>query len=157
MKNDNQQNLNTLSKRREYFNQLFPKIKGCDYRKDITFNLPNTCPSCGYFSLEARCSWEICSICFWEDDGQDNHDADKIFGGPNGDYSLTKYRVEISDYLEELKKMDSQKESDDYKIGNHLNLLDDLKNNFETNAEIVKSHIETITHLINNIRFKASR
>lgn len=31
-------------------------------------------------------------MCFWEDDGQDDHDADEIRGGPNGTLSLTQAR-----------------------------------------------------------------
>jgi hypothetical protein len=29
----------------------------------------------------------------WEDDGQDDHDADEVRGGPNGDLSLTQARI----------------------------------------------------------------
>lgn len=36
--------------------------------------------------------FEICQVCFWEDDGQDNIDADEVKGGPNGDLSLTEAR-----------------------------------------------------------------
>jgi hypothetical protein len=36
-----------------------------------------------------RDGFEICPICFWEDDGQDDHDADVVRGGPNGTLSLT--------------------------------------------------------------------
>ncbi|MGW4819347.1 CPCC family cysteine-rich protein [Streptomyces sp. NPDC004227] len=32
------------------------------------------------------------SVCFWEDDGQDDHDADRVRGGPNGRLSLTEAR-----------------------------------------------------------------
>lgn len=100
---ENQTKIKQILKRREYFNNFFPKITGCDYRKDIDFKLPNSCPACGYYTLEGRCSWEICQLCFWEDDGQDDFDADKIFGGPNGDYSLTKYRIEFFDDFENYK------------------------------------------------------
>jgi len=31
-------------------------------------------------------------VCFWEDDGQDDHDADEVRGGPNGSLSLTDAR-----------------------------------------------------------------
>jgi hypothetical protein len=27
-------------------------------------------------------------VCFWEDDGQDEHDAEEVRGGPNGSLSL---------------------------------------------------------------------
>ena len=26
------------------------------------------CPVCGYLTLPARCDWDICPVCFWEDD-----------------------------------------------------------------------------------------
>lgn len=31
-------------------------------------------------------------VCWWEDDGQNDHDADVIRGGPNGSLSLTQAR-----------------------------------------------------------------
>jgi hypothetical protein len=40
-------------------------------------------------TLNERGGWEICAVCFWEDDGQDDHDADNVRGGPNGALSLT--------------------------------------------------------------------
>jgi hypothetical protein len=42
------------------------------------------CPCCGYATLETRGDFEICPICFWEDDGQDDVDAAESKGGPNG-------------------------------------------------------------------------
>ena len=47
------------------------------------------CPCCGYLTLHGRGEEEICPVCFWHDDGQDEHDADEVRGGPNGDLSLT--------------------------------------------------------------------
>jgi len=47
------------------------------------------CPCCGEQSLYDRGGDEICSICKWEDDGQDDHDADRVRGGPNYMLSLT--------------------------------------------------------------------
>jgi hypothetical protein len=35
----------------------------------------------------------MCPVCFWEDDGQDDADADVIRGGPNGQLSLTEARA----------------------------------------------------------------
>jgi hypothetical protein len=37
--------------------------------------------------------YELCPVCFWEDDGQDDHDADLVRGGPNGPLSLTQARA----------------------------------------------------------------
>lgn len=33
------------------------------------------CPCCGYKTLDERGGFNICEVCFWEDDGQDNVDA----------------------------------------------------------------------------------
>ena len=46
------------------------------------------CPCCDYLTLYGRGEEEVCPVCFWHDDGQDNHDADEVRGGPNGDLSL---------------------------------------------------------------------
>ena len=32
-------------------------------------------------------------VCFWEDDGQDDYDADVVRDGPNGALSLTEARA----------------------------------------------------------------
>ena len=54
--------------------------------------LPLRCPCCKYKTLSARGQDEICPVCFWHDDGQDDEDADSVMGGPNKDLSLTKGR-----------------------------------------------------------------
>lgn len=41
---------------------------------------------------------EICDICFWEDDGQDDQDADEVRGGPNGSLSLTEARRNFREF-----------------------------------------------------------
>jgi len=51
------------------------------------------CPCCGYKTLSERGGFEICPVCFWEDDGQDDHDADLVRGGPNHSLSLTLARA----------------------------------------------------------------
>jgi hypothetical protein len=40
------------------------------------------CPCCDYFSLSSRGEYEICELCFWEDDGMDIGDLDQ-YSGPN--------------------------------------------------------------------------
>ena len=50
------------------------------------------CPCCGYQTLSARGIYDICQVCFWEDDGQDDETAGEVWGGPNGDLSLTQAR-----------------------------------------------------------------
>jgi len=56
-------------------------------------NLPLRCPCCGCKTLSERVGFEICEVCFWEDDGQDDADADENRGGPNGSLSLTQARI----------------------------------------------------------------
>jgi hypothetical protein len=58
----------------------------------------HACPCCGYRTLGERGTFEICPVCFWEDDGQDDEDADEIRGGPNGALSLTQARVNFQEY-----------------------------------------------------------
>ena len=50
------------------------------------------CPCCGFKTLTGRGQYEICSVCFWEDDGQDDPQADEVWGGPNYELSLTTAR-----------------------------------------------------------------
>lgn len=63
-----------------------------------------TCPSCGYPTLDKRGEYEICSICNWEDDYQDDSEADEIWGGPNSGLSLTESRLQIGKIFQELSK-----------------------------------------------------
>ena len=50
------------------------------------------CRCCLYFTLSAKGSFEICPICFWEDDGLDQQASS---GGPNG-ISLKEARQNFS-------------------------------------------------------------
>ena len=50
------------------------------------------CPCCRYYTLEGEGN-EVCPVCYWEDDGQDDLHADEVWGGPNADLSLTQARI----------------------------------------------------------------
>jgi hypothetical protein len=54
------------------------------------------CPCCGSLTLSSPKSFEICPVCYWEDDGQDDRNADEVCGGPNGNLSLTQARLNFS-------------------------------------------------------------
>jgi Cysteine-rich CPCC len=54
---------------------------------------PYTCPCCGHATLSERGGYEICQECWWEDDGQDDHDSAVVRGGPNGRQSLDDARA----------------------------------------------------------------
>lgn len=57
-----------------------------------------TCPCCGYPTLGGRVGDEICELCWWEDDGQDDENADEVWGGPNKDYSLNDARENFQSF-----------------------------------------------------------
>jgi Cysteine-rich CPCC len=59
---------------------------------------PVCCPCCGYKTLTGRGHYEICEVCAWEDDGQDEADADQVRGGPNGDLSLAQGRKNYREF-----------------------------------------------------------
>lgn len=56
------------------------------------------CPCCGFATLSQPGVYEICPVCFWEDDGQGDSDADAVRGGPNGLLSLTKARMNFTEF-----------------------------------------------------------
>ncbi len=51
------------------------------------------CLCCGSRTLTAPGTFELCPVCWWLDDGQDEADADVVRGGPNGILSLTAART----------------------------------------------------------------
>jgi hypothetical protein len=75
-----------------------------------------TCPCCGYPTIDERATFEICSLCAWEDDGQDDaahlgNDVasappDIVTHGPNHDYSLTEARRNFADNLTSYRPAD---------------------------------------------------
>lgn len=66
-------------------------------RVDPTNRQP--CPCCGYPTLGGRGGYEICELCWWEDDRQDDAQADEVRGGPNQGYSLTQARQNFRQFL----------------------------------------------------------
>ncbi len=46
------------------------------------------CPCCKFKTLRGRGQDEICKVCFWQDDGQDESEIDEVWGGPNKNLSL---------------------------------------------------------------------
>ena len=57
---------------------------------------PYACPCCGYLTLPKLGDDEICPVCFWHDDGQDDPRADEVWGGPNYSLSLTQARANFA-------------------------------------------------------------
>ena len=68
---------------------------GGEQSNEVTY----ACPCCGYPTLRALGEFDICSLCCWEDDGQDDVDADLVRGGPNQSFSLIEARENFERYL----------------------------------------------------------
>jgi cysteine-rich CPCC protein len=66
-----------------------------------------TCPCCGYPTINGRAAYDICALCGWEDDGQDDAERapsggpppERVVGGPNHDYSLSEARENFAQYV----------------------------------------------------------
>ena len=56
------------------------------------------CPCCKFKTLHERGRFEICKVCFWEDDGQDEHDAEVVRGGPNYHLSLRQAQANLAEF-----------------------------------------------------------
>lgn len=76
---------------RRYFEDYVIRTTGGAPRSDHS-GLRRPCPCCGYPTLGERSRDEICILCNWQDDGQDDPHADEVWGGPNKLYSLAEAR-----------------------------------------------------------------
>jgi hypothetical protein len=50
------------------------------------------CLCCGYKTLSMPEALELCQVCWWQDDGQDDRDADVVRRTVNGNLSLSEGR-----------------------------------------------------------------
>ena len=85
-----------------------------------------TCPCCGYPTINGRGACDICPLCRWEDDGQDDAercpflhsyfehedgraaytDPSYVLNGPNSDYSLSEARDNFAEYVTMFRPTD---------------------------------------------------
>ena len=88
--------LTSLKDRKAWFETNLTRliVEGAPGVPNVNF----VCPCCAYPTLNERAAWEICPLCSWEDDGQDDPEADEIWGGPNHEYSLTAARINFERY-----------------------------------------------------------
>lgn len=102
----------------------------------------HSCPCCGYRTLTIRGEYDICRVCWWEDDGQDNETADKKIGGPNGMVSLTRARYNFIKFgiFDPARK--------------DLHKIKDSKEDYEMGRMFVLDEDGTISEPINNWRSK---
>lgn len=63
---------------------VWEAIKNLFASTPLPRRLTFTCPCCGYISLTSRGGFEICAMCFWEDDGHETEEYwREIPCGPN--------------------------------------------------------------------------
>jgi hypothetical protein len=81
-----------LGRRRQWFDRYIDHQNRNSVRRPVGGG-PYPCPCCGCRTLDERGGSDICPVCYWEDDGQDDHDAEVVRGGPNGALSLARARA----------------------------------------------------------------
>ncbi|OMP75270.1 CPCC family cysteine-rich protein [[Flexibacter] sp. ATCC 35208] len=113
-----------------------------------------TCPGCGFPTLTARGEFDICSICNWEDDGQDDHAKSILEGlqtegvfisGPNGNLSLTANRINIGRMLESnIELIDGEVDFDTARVLRTIEFYERRRQDIEdrmTGDELPQDHI----------------
>jgi hypothetical protein len=87
-----------------------------------------SCPCCGYRTIGERGNYDICKVCWWEDDGQDNRHSEQVMGGPNYGISLVMGRYNYLVYgLYDPKRtdlMEKKAEEREYKRGRIFEIID---------------------------------
>jgi uncharacterized Zn finger protein (UPF0148 family) len=100
-----------------------------------------TCPSCGFPTLKERGEYEICPLCNWKDDYQDNEHADEVWGGPNYKLSLTESRIKIGKTIQKLELA----------LNGHLNIIP------QSVFSILNNHKKRIASICKSIPMNADR
>ena len=148
--------IQSLIERRKWFQKNMRNFEPKEFQPKEEFDEFYTCPCCGYNTLRERGGYEICLLCTWEDDGQDDADADKVWGGPNADYSLTEARKNFEKYHTMYRPDDTRAfglsvDKKEVELKNRIiNKYDELmtSTNVKTQKEINKGILELMHALI---------
>jgi len=73
--------------------------KAAQFTLDLA-ELKNSCPACGYFTLMGRANYDICPICFWEDEGYDEKELHKE--SEANTHTLAEHRTLVNEYITKL-------------------------------------------------------
>ena len=111
--------------------------------------LKNSCPVCGYLTLDERNVFEICGICFWEDDGVDDFEENKE-SGPNY-MTLKEGRAIFQEAKQKLMLAKVEKDPDVTHLKVNFSILDNIiaKDQVDT-SDIIKLQDEIIDWLSKN-------
>lgn len=99
--------------------------------------LKNSCPVCGYFTLGERAAFDICEICFWEDDGIDDIKGNRE-SGPNQMTLIEGRKI----FQEAKRKLLSINDFDS-------NLMVDLRNKFLILDSLIEQKTRDKTEVLN--------
>jgi Cysteine-rich CPCC len=97
--NDGKDNVDEILEKRQRWFEFYTSRIERGVMKPPQAGVRYLCPCCGYPTLSERGRYEICKLCSWEDDGQDDPFANEVWGGPNGPYSLSQARENFKRYL----------------------------------------------------------
>jgi hypothetical protein len=142
--------IDNFKQRREFFQKNFA-IQILRQRTDVKSEdiLKNSCPVCGYLTLDQRDAFEICVICFWEDDGIDDLE-ENMDSGPNH-MTLKEGR---NMFQEAKRKLLTAKVADDNFIDTLKNKFLNIDNSIEQNnldkSEIIRLQNEIVDLLTKN-------
>lgn len=142
--------IDIFNERRDFFQRNFPmKIGMQRVNVDSEDIIKNSCPICGYLTLDERSSFDICSICFWEDDGIDDIEENND-SGPN--HMTLKEGREI--FQKTKRKLLTSDLGDDKLIGTLKNKFTSLDNSIDERkldkTEIIRLQHEIIDLLSEN-------
>ncbi|MEX2975904.1 CPCC family cysteine-rich protein [Serratia fonticola] len=66
------------------------------------------CPCCGYLTLPSRGDYDVCSVCYWEDDGKPSSELDS--------YSSVNHST-LREYREKFEEKNAELNNIPYKLG----------------------------------------
>lgn len=144
MTTEEKEYIKQLRERRDFYAEHLPAIKQGVNTKSILYN---TCPACGYPSLKERIAWQLCPICWWEDDGQDDNNENEVLGGPNRHYSLTNYRLALYRKLKAVKEVNTKNSLTMLVLLEQLEQAEKKLYIGEISIEPIKNIISTIDNL----------
>jgi hypothetical protein len=98
MSDDEKPSPEELERRRRWFDGYVQALDENSVVRPAASGKRWACPCCHFLTLHERGGFDICQVCFWEDDGQDDQDAAVVRGGPNGALSLERARQNFAAY-----------------------------------------------------------
>ncbi|KQR91123.1 hypothetical protein ASG01_14680 [Chryseobacterium sp. Leaf180] len=143
------EHIDNIKVRRDFFQKNFDLKIGLQ-RTDVNSAevLKNSCPVCGYLTLDERNAFDICGICFWEDDGIDDFEENEE-SGPNH-MTLKEGRLIFQEAKSKLLNTKFNDNNLIEKLKNSFIKLDNFINQNNSTNEIIKLQNEILDLLTKN-------